>query len=85
MSKHNQKTLLTEQQARTLAHWWGGEYHEISPAAGGDVPRHGVVLTGHKSCSAQADAPTWVFSLEEARDLENRRGFQDAANPDWVG
>lgn len=85
MSNPGDKTPLTEQQARSLAHWWGGEYQEISAAAGGNVPRHGVALTSNKSCPAQTDAPTWVFSLEEARDLENRRGFQDAASPDWVG
>jgi hypothetical protein len=85
MSKNNRKTLLTEQQARSLAHWWGGEYRQISILEGENVTGHGVVLPGKKSCHSQNDAPTWVFSLEEAREMENRRGFQDAANPDWVG
>jgi hypothetical protein len=82
-----QKTPLTEQQARTLAYWWGGEYQQISLAKGDKAIRHGVVVTGKKSCRPQADAGPLiqVFSLEEAGEMENRRGFQEACSPDWVG
>ncbi len=81
------KTPLTEQQARSLAYWWGGAYQQISPTEGENAIRHGVVVTGKKSCrpQADADAPIRVFSLEEAREMENRRGFQEASSPDWVG
>jgi len=82
-----QKTPLTEQQARTLAYWWGGQYQRISLAEGENVTRHGVVVTGKKSCRPQADAYPLiqVFSLEEAGEMEKRRGFQEACSPDWVG
>lgn len=80
-------TPLTEQQARSLAHWWGGEYQRVSLAEKDNAIRHGVVVTGTKSCRPQADADDaiQVFSLEEAIAMENRRGFQDAASPDWIG
>ena len=82
----SQKTPLTEQQARSLAYWWGGEYQQISLAEGEKGIGHGVVVTGKKSCRPQAgaDAPIRVFFLEEAREMEKRRGFQEAASPDWV-
>lgn len=80
-------TPLTEQQARSLAHWWGGEYREIPADGAGQGRRHGVLVTGTKSCRPRRDetAPVLVFSLEEAREMENRRDFQEACNPDWVG
>lgn len=83
----SQKTPLTEQQARSLAYWWGGQYQQVFLAAGDNVTRHGVVVIGKKSCRPQADADTFiqVFSLEEAGEMENRRGFQEACSPDWVG
>jgi hypothetical protein len=86
-TKPFQKTPLTEQQARTLAYWWGGQYQRISLAEGENVNRHGVVVTGKKSCRPQGDAvaPIQIFSLEEAVEMENRRGFQEACSPDWVG
>jgi hypothetical protein len=88
MSNPYEQTPLTEQQARSLAHWWDGEYQQISLIEEKNVIRHGVVVTGQKSsCLPQAEAatPIRVFSLEEAREMENRRGFQEASSPDWVG
>ena len=38
MSNTDKQTPLTEQQARALAHWWGGEYRELAAAAGRDWP-----------------------------------------------
>ncbi len=86
-SMPSEKTPLTEQQARSLALWWDGDYQKISPTGGESAVRHGVVITGKRGCCAQvyADGPIMVFSLEEARDMENRRGFQEAASPDWIG
>jgi hypothetical protein len=87
MSNPGAQTPLTEQQARTLAHWWGGEYQHLLPAAGENLTRHGVMVTGNQSCRHQPDVESqiWVFSLEEAGEMKNRRGFQDAASPDWIG
>jgi hypothetical protein len=76
------KTPLTEQQARSLAYWWGGSYHHTLPTTGDKHVRHGVLVP----CpSSEAEAPIRVFSLEEAREMEKRRGFQEAASPDWIG
>lgn len=81
------KTPLTEQQARSLAYWWGGDYQQVFLAESGTTIRHGVAVRGPKSCRppADKDVPVMVFFLEEAWDIENRRGFQDACSPDWVG
>lgn len=76
------QTPLTEQQARSLAHWWGGEYREATSGAGEPVARHGVLV--HRR-QADQDCLFQIFTLEEAREIENRRGFQEAASPDWVG
>jgi hypothetical protein len=87
MSPRNKETFLTEQQARTLAHWWGGKYQQIRLPEGENPIRHGVLIAREKSCQlqGQTEAVIRVFSLEEAREMENRRGFQEAASPDWVG
>jgi hypothetical protein len=80
------KTPLTEQQARSLAHWWGGTYQTVSPIVGDNHVRHGVIVSGGECQPVpHAGAGVAVFSLEEAREMENRRGFQDAASPDWIG
>jgi hypothetical protein len=86
MTRFPDKTPLTEQQARSLAHWWGGEYRQMPPASGEKPLRHGVLVTraGHGRLQAQAES-CYIFSLEEAQQMENRRGFQEAASPDWVG
>lgn len=82
MSIAQNKTPLTEQQARSLAHWWGGEYREGCQAADGQEFPYGVVI---RPAGCGSDAPLLVFSREEAREMENRRGFQEACSPDWVG
>ena len=82
MSNLHKQTPLTEQQARSLAHWWGGEYRQMSPAAGENAIRHGVLLNRPQSDN---ESFLQIFSLEAAREMENRRGFQEAASPDWVG
>ena len=82
MAHLSKPTPLTEQQARSLAHWWGGEYRHISAAAGENEIRHGVLVNRRQSDS---ESIFQIFSLEEAREMEKRRGFQEAASPDWVG
>jgi hypothetical protein len=54
----------------------------MSPAAGENAIRHGVLLHWPQSDN---ESFLQIFSLEEAREMENRRGFQEAASPDWVG
>jgi hypothetical protein len=87
MSHLPDKTPLTEQQARSLAHWWGSEYRQMPSALGEKPLRHGVLVTraGRGRLQPQAKCCYYIFSLEEAREMENRRGFQEAASPDWVG
>jgi hypothetical protein len=87
MANPRAQTPLTEQQARSLAHWWSGEYQQILPAAGENLLRHGVVVYRAQGCRPNPDVelPVRVFSLEETREMENRRGFQEAASPDWIG
>lgn len=87
MTKFREKTPLTEQQAKALAHWWGGEYQQLALGREDTIIRHGVVVLGKLNCRPQTEAapPVWIASLEEARDMETRRGFQEAASPDWVG
>jgi hypothetical protein len=76
------KTPLTEQQARSLAYWWGGEYRQLTPSAAETAAWHGVLLTRLQDGTANL---LQIFSLEEAREIESQRGFQEAASPDWVG
>ena len=81
------KTRLTEAQARSLAHWWGGDYRwTMDPEGQGEV-WHGVVFGAQNrgEFSAPVTPGVVVFSLEEVCRLEN---FRDAVNPrapDWVG
>ncbi len=79
-------TPLTEQQARALAHWWGGRYEEL-PDTAGQSRRHGVVLTLPSAAAAvhHGVARALVLTQEEARAWETQRGFQEACSPDWVG
>jgi hypothetical protein len=46
-----------------------------------------VVVYRAQGCRPNPDVelPVRVFSLEEAQEMENRRGFQAAASPDWIG
>ncbi len=86
MAQTADKTPLTEQQARALAHWWGGRYEMTIDAGEVATVCHGVLLTGRPGQRHQdAAGPTRILSLEEAQEMENRRGFQEACSPDWLG
>lgn len=87
MSHRPKPAPLTEQQARSLAYWWGGEYRQDQAVTGENARRHGVLVTraGHDRLDLQTETCYRIFTLEEAREMENRRGFQEAASPDWVG
>ena len=79
-------TRLSEIQARALADWWGGSYERTGSEKSGEV-WHGVVfqpldLKGSSKPLAPKHA---VFSLEEARALENLRDAVNPDAPDWVG
>jgi hypothetical protein len=86
-SKRLGKTSLSEAQARALADWWRGKYHQVnSPDCPGSTC-HGVII---ESCGTQDLAnPTahqrTIFSLEEARLLEQARGHDNPGATDWVG
>ena len=85
MNSKTVPTPLTEQQARALAHWWGGRYEKIWDAAGPGW-RHGVVLTRPGGAlPAPGGGSRRVLTREEAQAWEARRGFQEACSPDWVG
>ena len=78
---------LTEVQARALADWWGGSYQQVmSPKNLGEV-WHGVVFRqlDRKELSIPLSLEHAVFSLEEARALENFRDAVNQSAPDWVG
>lgn len=84
MVQNSDKTPLAEQPARTLAHWWGGEYEQSSgPETARDLC-HGVAFLARQN-PLLADNLVRVFSREEAQEVESRRGFQEACSPDWVG
>lgn len=87
MAQIENKTPLTEQQARALAHWWGGQYEQIFRPEMAATVCHGVVLPAPETTPNQDHSAglTRIYSLEEAREMENRRGFQEACSPDWVG
>jgi len=80
-------TRLSEIQARALADWWGGRYEpRKNPEKSGDV-WHGVVFRpgDPKDISMPLAPKPAVFSLEEARALENLREAVNPEAPDWVG
>jgi hypothetical protein len=79
-------TRLSEIQARALADWWGGSYERLSSGKSGKV-WHGVVFRpGDPKDTSMPRAPKHaVFSLEEARALENLRDAVNPEAPDWVG
>jgi hypothetical protein len=79
-------TRLTEMQARALADWWGGCYERLNPEKSGEV-WHGVSFRQlHRKDPSSPQSPGLaVFSLEEARALENLREAVNPASPDWVG
>jgi hypothetical protein len=81
------KTRLTEAQARALADWWKGTYHQvISPECPGNTC-HGVIIEpdGAQDQSDPASCQRAIFSLEEALILEQVRGHDNPGATDWVG
>jgi hypothetical protein len=74
---------LTEAQARALADWWGGRYHQVISLESPGPACHGVIF---EPCGRQELATQLaIFSLEEAQALEKVRGFDNPGAPDWVG
>jgi len=87
MAQTDNQTPLTEQQARALAHWWGGRYEKIMLPGTAALVWHCVILPG-RPASLPYDHSAGlarVSSREEAQEMENRRGFQEACSPDWLG
>ncbi len=87
MIANDGKTPLTEQQARALAHWWGGRYEQSIDVKEVPTVCHGVRLTTGRVDMGREKAGgcRWICSLEEAWEIEKQRGFQEACSPDWVG
>jgi hypothetical protein len=86
-SNHAKTTRLTEIQARALADWWKGRYEaRKNPEKFGEA-WHGVVFQplDPKDPSVPPSPKLAIFSLEEARALENVRGAVNPEAPDWVG
>ncbi len=86
MMNSSKTTRLTEIQARALADWWGGCYERLSPERSGEV-WHGVSFRqlDRKDPSSHRSPNLAVFSLEEARALENVRDAVNPEAPDWMG
>jgi hypothetical protein len=83
----SERIRLTKVQARALANWWGGHYKQMmSPGNSGEV-WHGVVFRqlDRKDHPMSLSQEIVVFSLEEARALENFRDAVNPGSPDWVG
>jgi len=81
------KTSLTEAQARALADWWGGKYHQaISPECP-EHTRHGVIIAtrGSQDLANPTSGQKAVFFLEEAKIIEKGRGHDNPGATDWVG
>ena len=75
-SNSSGKTRLAEAQARALADWWGGRYRQvISPECPGKVC-YGVIIEpdGAQDLAIPPSCPRAIFSLEEAKILEQVRG-----------
>ena len=82
-----ERIRLTEVQARALADWWGGSYKQVrDPVESGEV-RHGVVLRppDREDQEVALSPELVVFTLAEARSLENCRDAINPGAPDWVG
>lgn len=87
MMNNSKTTLLSEIQARALANWWGGRYESrLGSEKSGEI-RHGVVFRqlDRKNPFIPVSPKLAVFSLEEARALENVRDAVNPEAPDWVG
>lgn len=87
-AKNTSETIrFTEVQARALADWWGGSYKPVrDPEESGEF-RHGVVLRppDRENQVVPLSPELVVFTLEEARSLENCRDAINPGAPDWVG
>ena len=87
-AKNNSENIrLTEVQARTLADWWGGSYKQVKDPEESGAVWHGVVLRppDHIDQEVPLSPEFVVFTLEEARSLENCRDAINPGAPDWVG
>ena len=73
MSNTDKQTPLTEQQARALAHWWGGEYRQMSMVGVENSLGHGVLINRQQS---DTEDFFQIFSLEEAREWKTGAGFR---------
>jgi hypothetical protein len=83
-STASETTRLSEAQARALADWWGGTVERItSPDLPGET-WYGVVFPKDSQAACLPREPA-IFSLEEARFLENLRDVNNPNAPDWVG
>lgn len=78
-------TRLTEVQAKILADWWGGSYRRIMGTEKSGEVLHGVVFRPHNPEEFALPPELAVFSLEEARALENVRDAVNPGSPDWLG
>ena len=78
---------LTEVQARALADWWGGSYKQVRDLEESGEVRHGVVLRppDREDQEVALSPELVVFTLAEARSLENCRDAINPGAPDWVG
>jgi hypothetical protein len=86
-TKRSGTTRLTEAQAKALADWWGGKYHEAIGLESQGKACHGVIFTpdGKQERADPVSRQLAIFSLEEARALENTRTADNPGAPDWVG
>ena len=87
-AKNNPERIrLTEVQARALADWWGGSYKEVRDPKDSGKIRHGVVFRPpeREDQEVPLSPELVVFTLEEARSLENCRDAINPGAPDWVG
>lgn len=82
-----ESTRLTEVQAKALADWWGGCYEQRVSHQNPEEVWHGVFFRqpDRKSLPRSRSQEIAVFSLEEARALENIRDAVNPEAPDWVG
>lgn len=77
-------TRLSEAQARALADWWGGSLQQVSSPDQAGETFFGVVFPKDSQAACLSPKPA-IFSLEEARFLENLRDVNNPSAPDWVG
>ena len=82
------KTPLTKSQAKTLAHWWGGDHVEKTLQSDNSPQvRHGVLLPQPypgRAAPSSSDGVTF-WSQEDAREWENHRSSINPGAEAWVG